>query len=231
MMKRKGPRVATLLWLVTAAPSLYAQFEHPDLKAGKKTIHNVLILPAHVNVVKSGMKGNETLVEESRGVESALPQLIASALASKGCNVLPNTFSDETLNDNPDLKYALADLQGRFDKLEEQLGRKPKDVRTGRFTLGDDVANFSAGAQADALVFVRGQGVVSTSGKKVFGAVTGMGAATVVGFSIAIVDAQSGAVLYFAEPNAWGDFVSKPDRMKKAIEKSFNDFQNPKSKK
>jgi len=221
------------IFLMTTLPAgLHAQFEHPDLRDGKKTVHNVLILPAKAEITKSGMKGNEPLVEESRGVESALASIVGETLTGKGCTVLPDAFTPTTLEKNTDLKYALADLQTRYDNLQEKIGKKPKDVRTGRFTLGDDVVNFTPSASSDALVFVRARGVVETGGKKVFTALTGTGATTnFVVLNISVVDAQTGAVLYFADARVLGDFVGNPDHIKKAIDRSFKDFENPNSHK
>jgi hypothetical protein len=205
-----------------------AQFEHPDLKSGKKVVHSVLILPPQAKVVKSGMKGSESLVEESHQVEARLPAIVGQALAEKGCSLVPDPFTAAALDKDSDMKYALTDLQAKFDKLRGQLDRKPKDVRTGRFTMGDEVANFSPGASADALVFVRAEGYLSTGGKKAFTALVGSGYATDSIFvSIAVVDAQSGAVLYYARSLATGNFLEKPEHMDKPVKKSFKNFVGP----
>src|SRR5260370_40927282 len=98
-------------------PTLKAQFAHPDLQSGKKVVPTVLMLPAQANVVKSGVMGTEPLVQESNALASNFGSWVASDLTGVGCAVLPNGFSDESLNQNPDLKYALSDLQVRFDKV------------------------------------------------------------------------------------------------------------------
>jgi hypothetical protein len=221
---RQKMLAAGTLFLALLPPTLGAQIAHTDLQDGKKMVHTVLILPAQARVVKSGVKGTEPLVEESRALEGGLASAVMVALTGVGCNVLPGAFSDESLSQNPDLKYALADLQTRFDKVWDQLARKPKDVRTGRFTMGDDVANFGPGAMADALVFVRGEEAVFTGGRKLLGALAGgYVPSQAVVLRIAIVDAQSGVVLYVDE--------APPGIVQKDIEKSFKKFGNPKAKK
>jgi hypothetical protein len=202
MNKPIVPMGIGLLALTVLLATLHAQFEHPDVKSGKKAIHSVLVLPAEAKIVKSGMKGNEPLVEESHRFELTLTSSVSETMAGRGCTVLPDVFSPAALDANPDLKYALADLQSRYDKLQEQLAKKPKDVRAGRFTLGDEVANFSPSAAADALVFVRGGGVISTTGKALFGALTGVGGGSYLGSAISIVDAQTGSILYYGTPGA-----------------------------
>jgi hypothetical protein len=223
-------RMAGIFLIFLLPITLAAQYEHPDLKTGKKSVQNVLVLPPAASLVKSGMKGSEPLVAESHALELGLSSIVKETLAGKGCTVLQDAFSPDAMDQNADLKYALADLQTRYDKMQILLNKKPKDVRNGRFSLGDEVANFSPGAAADALVFVRASGVVQTAGKKAFVVLTGMGVTyNHVTLDISVVDAQTGAILYFAKPGSNGNFVGNPDSMKKAIDKSFSEFkpQNP----
>ena len=221
---------AVLATLALSAAVAAAQFEHPDLKSGKKVVQKVLILPPQVQVTKAGVKGQEPLIEESQQLETALPRMVAKALEAKGCKILENPFAPAALEKDPDLKYALADIQGRFDALREQLNRKSKDVRKGRFTMGDEVSKFNPGA-ADALVFIRGEGVVSTGGKVVFMAFAGVAAPYQIDLNIAVVDAQTGAILYYGNPTVKGsfmkNFLKNPEQMARPIEKSFKKFVGP----
>jgi hypothetical protein len=202
-----------------------AQFAHPDLKSGKIVVRKALILPARASITKSGMKGNESLIAESQMVEAALPGIIAEAMQAKGCTVLGNVFAPEALEKNPDLKFAVADIQDRYDALHKHVSEKPKDVRNGRYTMGDEVTNFNPGAAADALVFVRASGVVNTGGKKVLGAIAGVNEADYIVVNISIVDSQSGAVLYYGWSATGGNYLEHPERMKKPIEGSFKEWK------
>jgi len=225
-VKRRAIFQIVAIFLLAVLPrTLAAQYEHPDLKSGKKAIASVVILPPEASLVKSGMKGAEPLVAEAQTLESGLISVVGETFSGKGCNLMQDATSAADLDQNPDLKYALSDLQTRYDKLQVLLKKKPKDVRNGRFSLGDEVANFSPGAAADALVFVRAKGVVPTTGLKTFVIITGMGVPySRVDLDISVVDAQTGNVLYFAKPDSFGNFVGKPETMKKAIEKPFSKF-------
>ena len=225
-MKREAIfRMAGIFFLSVLPSSLAAQYEHQDLKSGKKLVKNIMILPPEASLVKWGMKGNEPLVAESQALESGLSSIVKQTLSDRGCNIMQYAFSPAALDQNRDLKYALSDLQTRYDKLQVLIKKKPKGVRTGRFSLGDEVANFSPGAAADALVFVRANGVVPTTGRKAFVVLTGMGIIyNHVALDISVVDAQTGTILYFAKPASNGNFVGKPDSMKGAIDGSFSNF-------
>lgn len=224
-MNRSFSRLAMGFFALVLLPHrVPAQITNGDLQGGKKVIHTVLILPAQAKVTKSGVKGNEPLVEESRVLEANLNNGTATTLTGIGCAVAPNPFTDDNFSQNPDLKYAVADLQSRFDKVWGELARKPKDVKTGRYTLGDEVANFAPAAGADALAFVRGEEAVFTGGRKFLGAMTGTYVPSqAVDMSVALVDSQSGTVLYVdAGPPGivWTD-----------LEKAFKKFGKSKVKK
>jgi hypothetical protein len=214
-----------LLAPVLVSPGAQAQFEHPELKSGKLVVHKLLILPPRVELTKSGMKGNEALVEESGVVENALPSLISKALQDKGCTVLDDVLTPDALSKNGELKSSVADIEEKFREIEVHVGQKPKDIRSGRYTMGDDVLNFSPGAAADALVFTIGEGRLTTGGKKTFDALTGVSRPEdIIGIDIFLVDSRSGNVLLLTSATAGGNFVTDTNRMAKPIDKSFKSF-------
>ena len=226
-MKREAIfRMAGIFCLSVLPSTLAAQYQPKDFKTGKKLVKNILILPPEATLMKSGMKGSEPLVAEAQALGSGLSPIVEQILSDKGCNVLPDVFGASVMDQNPDLKYALSDLQTRYDKLQVLVAKKPKDVRTGRFSLGDEVANLSPGIAADGLVFVRAKGFVPTTGLKTFVVFTGMGVTySHVSLDISVVDAQTGTILYFAKPGFSGNFVGNPSSMKEAINRSFYDFR------
>jgi hypothetical protein len=219
-----------LLMIAGSFMNARAQYAHADLKSGKIVLHKVLVLPPRATVTKSGMKGNENLIAESGMLEAALPTIVAQAVGQKGCSVLSNVFAPEALEKNQDLKFAVADLQDRFDALYQHMNEKPKDVRNGRFTLGDEVANFNPSAAADALIFVRAWGVVNTGGKKVLGAIAGVNETDYVVVNIAIVDSQSGEVLYYGQSATGQGFLEHPERMERPLEASLREWKVAKQK-
>ncbi len=230
-MNQRLAHAGFVLLMIGCSVSLArAQYAHPDLKSGKIVVRKVLIVPPQATVTKSGMKGNETLIAESGMVEAALPAIVAEALEEKGCTVLAKVFTPEALEKNQDLKFAVADTQDRFDALHKHMNEKPKDVRNGRFTMGDEVANLNPGAAADALVFVRAWGVVNTGGKKVLGAIAGVNETDYIVVNIAIVDSQSGAVLYYGLSATGRGYLEHPERMEGPIEASFKEWKVVKQK-
>jgi len=212
---------ATVLFLSTAAS---AQFENPDLKSRKIVVKTAVILPPDVKVLKSGVKGSEELVEEERKIEGTLPPIIGAVMQERHCSADGNSLNSAALEKDQELKYAVADLQKRFDELFPQLRRKPKDIRKGRFTLGDEVAKLNPSGATDALVFVRGFGQSNTGGKVFLSALAGVSVFSGAVFHVVVVDARTGVVLYYGESVQPQDPVKNPAKTQKAIDRSFKNF-------
>ena len=82
------------------------------------------------------------------------------------------------------------------------LNRKPGDVRKGRYTLGDEVAELPCSASADSLLFIGAKGLLQTGGRKGFSVLIGGSAGILMAqarysVSIAFVDAGTGDVTAF----------------------------------
>ena len=211
--------VAILLCSVCAL----SQFEHPDLKSGKVRVHSLLLMPVQVKLNKQGMKGSEPMMEESRETEHALTPVVINALQELGYKLDQKSLSDEVLAKDPDLRYTVDDLQKKFDSELEQMHRKAKDVRKGRFTLGDEVTKLPVEG-SDALLFVRVEGQVLTGGKKAFGALVTGGIYDSTFMHFGVVDAKSGDVLYFAQPMVLKNVSKDPEKTSGAVKKSFKNF-------
>ncbi len=201
-----------------------AQFEHPDLKSGKKQVHSMVLMPVQAEITKVGMKGSEPMMQESRETERALGPVIGAVLQDLGYTLDVESLAPAVLEGDPDLRYIVDDLQKKFDAELEQMTRKSKDVRAGRFTLGDEVTRLPAGEKVDALLFVRAEGEVLTGGKKTFGWLVTGGVNDVASMRFGVVDSRTGDVLYFAKPVALKNIAKKPEETAGTIRKSFKNF-------
>lgn len=215
--------VAAVLVLLCRVPAL-AQFEHPDLKSQKKQVCSFLFMPVQVKLIKVGMKGAEPMMEESRQTELALSSVIVKVLQQMGYKVDQEALAPAVLEKDPDLRYTVDDLQKKFDDELRSMERKAKDVKKGRFTLGDEVTKLPAGEGVDALLFVRAEGEVLTGGKKTFGFLIGGAAFDTAMMHFGIVDAKTGDVLYFAQPVAFRNIAKDSEGTSGVVKKSFKKF-------
>jgi hypothetical protein len=209
--------------LLFTQESARAQYLHPKLDTKQSVVRNVVILPSKVEIVKQGVKGTESMIEESEQVSSAVTEMVAQALQNKRINVLSSPFTNLTSDGSADQKYVLADIQGRYDALLPKMVKKPKDVKKGRFSLGDEVLSLNVDKSADAIIFIRGQGTKLTKGKQVFSILNPFSLSfPYIFITIGIVDARTGEVLAFAKPLAIGNVVGKEQKvLNKPITKSL----------
>ena len=217
-------KILAFIPILLFAAAATAQFEHPDFKSGKKHIQSLVLMPVQAEISRVSMKGPEPMIEESRRVEKDLTPVIVDVLKKLGCRVNDTAAAPEALAADPELKYVLDDLQKQFDATMEQMIRKSKDVRKGRFSLGDSVTKLPAGEGVDAILFVRAAGQVLTGGKKAFGLLIGGPAFDMVAINVGVVDAKNGDVLYFAKPFMLKNLAKDPADAQSGIEKSFKNF-------
>ena len=223
-MNRRLFYLALFLACAAGTPAtLRAQYLHPKVISKETIIRKVVLMPAKVDIVKQSMRGPEGMAAESDLLSARVSQLIAEALAAKHISTASGVATGD-----PDAQktYTLSDLQSRYDALLPKIMKKPKDVKKGRFTLGDEVLNLNLDKSTEAIVFVRGQGQKLTKGKSTFSILTLSLNFPYLMLTIGIVDAHTGDVLLFATPVAIGDVTSPDDRpLRKAIEKSLKKLQ------
>lgn len=216
-------RIATLAAFILIAISplaARAQFLHPKIKKNETAIHNVVIMPAKVEVVRDSMKGPEGMAAESEDLSNRVEKMLVEVLANKKHVKALNTPAASPGEGNAEQKYSIADFQTKFDDLLPKIMKKRSDVKKGRFTMGDEVLNLNLDKSADAIVFVRGQGQKLTSGKKAFTIFVG-GAPAYLKMQIGMIDARTGEVLLYTDPILVGDPTTAIDRLRKALETGF----------
>ena len=221
--KRAQSRVAgaaVALALAALTPQVArAQYLHPKITSKQTTIRNIVLLPAKVDIVRDSMKGPEGMGAESEQLSARVSQLITDALTAKNIAALPAPSA--AADGDAQQKYTVADIQSRYDDLLPKITTKKKDVKQGRFSMGDEVLNLNVDKKADAIVFIRGRGQKLTSGKKAFVILVG-GAPAYLQLSISIVDAHTGEVLLYTDSVAVGDPTSgDTNRVRKSIAKSL----------
>lgn len=195
-----------------------AQYLHPKVSAKQTIIRNIVILPAKVNVVRDSMKGPEGMAAESETLSARVEKMLSEVLATrKSVTTLSETATTQA---DSQQKYTIADIQAKFDDLLPKVMKKRKDVKQGRFSMGDEVLNLNLDKSADAIVFIRGEGKRLTGGKTAFTLLVG-GMPAYLKLMIGIVDARTGELLLYTDPILVGDPTTAVDRLRDALEKGF----------
>ena len=201
--------------------SLHAQYLHPKVSGKEIKIRNVVVLPARVEIVKQSMKGPEGMAAESDLLSTRVTQLIIESLAAKRMSASTDASTNSGEADTQK-KYQLSDIQSRYDALLPKIIKKPKDVKKGRFSLGDEILNLNLDKSTDAIVFVRGHGQKLTKGMTTFSILTMSLNLPYLALTIGIVDAHTGEVLVYANPVAVADATGQNEKpLRTAIDKSL----------
>ena len=216
----KAKLIFLSMFLLVLAGPIHGQYLHPKISGKQTQIRNVVMLPAKVEIVRQSMKGPEGMAAESDLLSTRVSQLTSEALAAKHITVSAGA-TPATSEAGTQQKYTVADLQARYNALLPKIAKKRKDVKKGRFSLGDEVLNLNLDKSADAIVFIRGQGQKLTKGKTAFTLLVG-GLPAYLQLTIGVVDAHSGEVLVFTNPLTRGDATGANDKsLLKAIENSL----------
>jgi TonB family protein len=203
---------------------LPAQVAHRDLKSGKKRIRLIVLAPIQVNLTKMSMKGAESMMDEAHNMELPLTLEIETAMQDLGYTLDVESLSHEALARDADQRYAVDDLQKKFDAELQLMHRKSKGVRKGRFSLGDEVAKLPLNDQVDALLFVRAHGQVLTENKKAFGTFVAGSRSDFTVMDFGLVDARTGEVLYFARSKMAESLVQDTEEVAAGIAGAFADL-------
>jgi len=199
--------------------SARAQFLHPKIVSKETTLRKVVVMPAKVEVMRDSMKGPEGMAAESEELSARVEKMLAEVLTKKNVGTI-NSPTVMPADGETQQKYAVADIQTKFDDLLPKVMKKRKDVKKGRFTMGDEVLNLNVDKSADAIVFIRGEGKKLTSGKTAFTLLVG-GMPAYLKLMIGIVDARTGDVLLYTDPILGGDPTTAVDRLRSALEKGL----------
>lgn len=214
--------VASLTLLIAALSplTLRAQFLHPKVASKEVPIRKIVILPAKVDVVRDSMKGPEGMAAESEDLSGRVEKMVTEVLANQKHITTLTPPASQSSEADAQGKYTVADIQTKFDDLLPKVMKKRKDVKKGRFSMGDEVLNLNVDKSADAILFIRGRGQKLTSGKKAFTLLVG-GMPAYLMMQIGIIDAHTGDVLVYTDPVLAGDPTTAVDRLRKALEKGF----------
>lgn len=209
------------IFAALAPGALHAQYLHPKVSGKEIAIRNVVVLQARVEIVRQSMKGPEGMAAESDLLSTRVTQLIIESLTAKRISASTD-MSTNSAEADMQRKYLLSDTQARYDALLPKIIKKPKDVKKGRFSLGDEILNLNLDKSTDAIVFVRGQGQKLSKGMKTFSILTMSLNLPYLALTIGVVDAHTGEVLVYANPVAIADATGENDKsLRKAIDKSL----------
>jgi hypothetical protein len=211
------------LAVLTALPlTLGAAINNPKLDSGEKSITKVCVLPIEAEWSKVGIKAHEGMTKEADEWTNKMEEVVLGLVREAGAETFPALPDPDQATEAA--KQTVLQVSQKYDTVAMQLHSKPKEVRKGRYTLGDEVALLPCAAKADALLFLHSSGSILTGGKKAFGLLVGGQSSSTARLYMAFVDAKSGEVLAFTTIMRAGDkFRTDPEAVYRGV--LTKDFQ------
>lgn len=202
-------------------------YENPKVTSGEFQIHNVCMMPIEGKLSRVTMKGGQGMSNESDNWSAALESMVEAHLKTAGVQIQQATDALASGASDEEIRQVIVQLNQKYEDVANQLNRHPKDIKKSRFTLGDDTALLPCSIKSDVIVFVQGEGQVTSGGKKAMGMLVGgksnVSEATLV---LTMADAKTGEILAFARltnAESFGEkFVDQTESVYgKALDKQF----------
>ncbi|MEM7245297.1 MAG: hypothetical protein AAF533_08125 [Acidobacteriota bacterium] len=158
--------------LMSRAPdAAAASYEHPDFTEGHERPARLLVLPPVSSISRSKINESEPLIKETRALEDALAGSVSNRLTLLGYEVV--LLTPEEINDDPRLADWYEQFLARALETASQASVKPKDIRFGRFSIGDHGFPLADRFQVDGAVLLNSQSLIHGKGKKALFGVLG----------------------------------------------------------
>ncbi len=168
------------------------------------------------------MKGAESMMEAASDSELPLTLEIQAALHDLGYQLDFQPLSTKSLGqNNAQERYTVDDLQKNFDSQLKLMRRNSKDLRRGRFSIGDEVLQLPLSDSVDALLFVRVHGQVLTESRKAFGTFIAGPRNDYAMLEFGFVDAKTGQVLCLAKSAVLASLSQDPEEVAAGISRAF----------
>jgi hypothetical protein len=202
-------------------------YEDGKITSGEFQIHTACMMPIQGKLSKSTMKGGESMSKQEDQWTTTMENIVEAHMKTAGVQLLQATDPLASGASDDEIRQVILQLNQKYGEISAQVDRHPKDIRKARFTLGDSTALLPCSAKADVIVFVEGQAVVSSGGKKAMGLlVAGAGSSYAV-LAITMADAKTGEILALSNIEQYGEkFVDQPeDVFGQSLDKQFKKLQ------
>ena len=185
--------LAFLTCLCGAVPALARQYMTPAFLAKTARPMSLAVLPPHAEFIKQQAVMTADMVKEAQGLEDEGAIALGAQLQAKGYMVRVLTLKD--VEDTPGLKALVTGLNARYDEEWSKILRKPREVKKGRYNVGEDVVKICSLLKVDGLVLSRVVAVGHSAGRQVMTALLrGAAAQDYARIGLSVLEGKTGHV-------------------------------------
>jgi len=199
-------------------------YENRKVTSGEFPIRTACMMPVEGKLSKTTMKGGEGMSKESETWTATLQSMVEAHLKTAGVQILQANDPLASGASDDEIQQVILQLNQKYGEITKTLNKRPKDIGKSRYTIGDEAALLPCSAKADVIVFVEGEGQVSSGGKKAMGMIVGgssnVSYATLV---LTMADAKTGEIIAFSRMSNAESFGEKfVDQTEEVYGKALN---------
>lgn len=185
-------------------------FENRKVTSGEFPIRTACMMPAEGKLSKVTMKGGAGMSKESDNWTTTLQNMVEAHLKIAGVQILEATDPLASGASGDEIQQVILQLNQKYGDITTTLNKRPKDIAKSRYTIGDEAALLPCSAKSDVLVFVEGEGQVTSGGKKAMGMIVGgQGNTSYATLILTMADAKTGEILAFSRMSNAESFGEK----------------------
>ncbi len=202
-------------------------YENRKVTSGEFPIRTACMMPVEGKLSKVTMKGGAGMSKESDTWTTTLENMVEAHLKTAGVQIFQANEALASGASDDEIQQVILQLNQKYGDIAKTLNKRPKDIGKSRYTIGDEAALLPCAAKADVLVFVEGEGQVTSGGKKAMGMlVTTQGNTSYATLILTMADAKTGEIIAFSRMSnaeSFGEkFVDKTEEVYgKALNKQF----------
>lgn len=223
-------RALALVLALAAGSAAHARsWEHAAFASGSRRPARLLVLPPVSSMVRAHVNEGEPMIAETAVLERHLAELTAARLRQGGYDVEILTPAD--LEGDRELADLVERFQARANETLSVAVQSPRDVRRGRFSLGDVAAPLAAATDAEGFLVLRAQSIVPSRGTRglsgvlstVFGGLPYVPRTKTALFAVE-VEGRTGDVLALFHGQEPGAVLKRPERVaQRVVREAFGD--------
>jgi curli biogenesis system outer membrane secretion channel CsgG len=202
-------------------------YENRKVTDGEFPIRTACMMPVEGKLSKVTMKGGAGMSKESDNWTTTLENMVEAHLKTAGVQIFQANDPLASGASDDEIQQVILQLNQKYGDIAKTLNKKPKDIGKSRYTIGDEAALLPCAAKADVLVFVEGEGQVTSGGKKAMGMlVTTQSNTSYATLILTMADAKTGEIIAFSRMSnaeSFGEkFVDQTEEVYgKALNKQF----------
>jgi len=199
-------------------------YENRKVTSGEFLIRTACMMPVEGKLSRVTMKGGAGMSKETETWTTTLQNMVEAHLKTAGVQLYEAADPLASGASDDEIQQVILQLNQKYGEITKTLNRRPKDIGKSRYTIGDEATLLPCAAKADVLVFVEGEGQVTSGGKKAMGMIVGgSGNTSYATLVLTMADAKTGEIVAFSRMSNAESFGEKfVDQTEEVYGKALN---------